>query len=327
MLRLYNQYAGVPTSATTSYANLLAASHAGYATPTTTMAHMSAAAGMTVPSYAAAYGIPASSAAGAATLTPTYAYSAYGSATPTGYYADASALAKEAAQKYHANAIKMAAAVNANQLSGKPLTAVAAGGMAGLQLGKAYMTAMPGSANAIVAQQQQLSLLQAHHIAQAQHAAAAAAATRSALAASSLSSSGMSTPVGTPVHTPTPGVAASGLLTRPSSAAGNYISAATSHTALRPQAVQLTAAPSASNSPYAAAAAAAAMQQQGFFYPAGMMAAPATPAYPYAAIGGIPTAMPTAAGMPTALSGITTAPASAAGSAMVLNPYKKMKTS
>ncbi|XP_037948848.1 mucin-5AC-like isoform X9 [Teleopsis dalmanni] len=315
MQRLYNTYAAAPTS----YGSYMAA-HSYGATPASSTAHTSQAI------TNAQYQYAVSAAASGGVTIPTFTYPnpytavAAPAAATSGYYTDAATLAKEVAQKNYANAVKLAAATNHN-LTGKPLTAAA---YTGMSLNKC-MTAVPATA----ATQQQFThhaLLQAHqahqaHQAQqqacllaAQREAAAVAAATQMRALSSLPGSSVPTPVGTPVHTATP---TAGLLPRPATA--GYIQASNAAAAaaaaagmMRPQAVamQATASPQFAAMP----------QQQGFFYP-GMMPATAA-AYPFAAMGSMAGVMP--AGMQAAMAAPGTASAT---SAMVLNPYKKMKTS
>ncbi|XP_055921285.1 uncharacterized protein LOC129952611 isoform X3 [Eupeodes corollae] len=226
------------------------------------------------------------------------------------YYADAATIAKEVAQKNYANAVKMAAASNA--LSGKPLTAAI--NYTGLPLNKTYVAQNPGAAVAFNHHQQQ------------QHAVAAAAAQAAQVAGLRISSHNVGSTLGTvPVSTPS-------LLPRPPT---GYLPASQM---MRAQPMSMATA--ATTNPYAAAAAAAAnqqylqQQQQHFFYP-GMMAG-----YPYPiAASGVP-GLTTTGGMPAMptqmqaaqmaqmnQAAAAAAQANAQGSAVVLNPYKKMKTS
>ncbi|XP_055838494.1 mucin-2 isoform X10 [Episyrphus balteatus] len=231
------------------------------------------------------------------------------------YYADAATIAKEVAQKNYANAVKMAAASNA--LSGKPLSAAIS--YTGLPLNKTYVAQTPGAA----------AVAFSHHH-QQQQAVAAAAAQAAQVAGLRLSSHTVGNALGAPpVSTPS-------LLPRPPT---GFLQASPM---MRTQPMSMPAA--AASNPYAAAAAAAAaanqqylqQQQQHFFYP-GMMAG-----YPYSiATSGVP-GLGSASGMPgmpsqmqaaqmaqmnQAAAAAAAAQASVQGSAVVLNPYKKMKTS
>lgn len=304
MQRLYQQSYNAAV-ANSPYANLMATY--GHQTPvSSTSVSPYTSQTITVPSYSYAGTTP----------TP-YAYSAYptaaqaaAAANASNYYADAAALAKEVAQKNYANAIKVANA-NASSLTGKPLTAAAAA-YSGMALNKAYMAA-PGqqvmAQHAAFMQAQAQAQAQAHQQQQQQQAAVAA------MAGAQMRSYG----AGTPVHA---AAGNSALLQRPPTAAAGYLQASTNPALLRGQHMTL---PTGPNAQYAAA-----MQQQqqqaAFFFP-GMMAS--APGYPFAAMGAMPTASGLPAGMtPSAqLAAATASTAAAANSALVLNPYKKMKTS
>ncbi|TMW48576.1 hypothetical protein DOY81_006343 [Sarcophaga bullata] len=327
MQRLYQQSYNAAV-ANSPYGNIMATY--GHQTPvsSTSVSSYSTQA-ITVPSYTYAGSTPTA-----------YGYSAYPSAAQaaaaanaTNYYADAAALAKEVAQKNYANALKVANA-NATSLTGKPLTAAAAA-YPGMAINKAYMAAAAAAApgQQVMAQhaafmQAQVQAHQAHQQQQQQQAAVAAMAGAQMRSYGTLPSPAITPTVSTPVHAAT---GSSALLQRPPTAAAapSYYSATTNPALLRGQPSALLPAGHNAQAQYAAAAAAMQQQQQqqaAFFFP-GMMA-PAS-GYPFAAMGAIPTAAGLPTGMAPTAAQLAAASASTAqtNSALVLNPYKKMKTS
>lgn len=224
------------------------------------------------------------------------------SAQYSAHYADAANLAKEVAQKNYANALKMAAASNA--LTGKPLTALSYTGVA---LNKSSLMTPAQT-----------------------YGAATAGATAAAMAANPAAAPAYPPPrIGTPavaVAAATPQQTLLPALSRPPPP---ILPQAAFTQMLRPQMPA-----NLMHNPYAAAAAVAQQQQQlmsqaGFMYPA--TAFQATAGYQF----GSPmhTAIPAAAAanltaIPGAMSQVPQVAATPTpGSAVVLNPYKKMKTS
>ncbi|KAH8398207.1 hypothetical protein KR222_002866, partial [Zaprionus bogoriensis] len=247
------------------------------------------------------------------------AYSAAAGLTSANYYADPATLAKEVAQKNYA--LKVASAAS------KPVSAVSAAAYTGITLNKSFVaTAAPPQPMPLQqAQQAQpmtmttLQMMQAAQ-AQAQVQAQAQAQAQAQLQAQaqaqaqaqvqlrqygSLSSSGLSTPVtpGTPVRaarTPAYLQGSSGaLLHAPGGGA----------------AVQMSATPQQ----YLANA-------QGYFYPGMAATSPTTGSgsYTYAMPGSQAAVQQYAAAAVAAVA--TQGGAHAGGNAVVLNPYKKMKT-
>uniref|UniRef100_A0A1A9VS70 Uncharacterized protein n=1 Tax=Glossina austeni TaxID=7395 RepID=A0A1A9VS70_GLOAU len=237
----------------------------------------------------------------------------YGTSNTAGYYVDdATNITKEIAQKSYANVMKAASASTATTYTGKPLTAYT-----GISLNKAYVAATPAAPGSAMAHQA-AALVQAQ---QAQAAAAVAAATQ-LRQLSSLPNSGLSTPVGTPVHTP---VSTPALLQRAAPLpAGGYFHAASPAALMRAQPLALTATPSGTQ--YAAMPQQQQPHQTAYFFPGFL---PTAGAYQFAAMGSMP-AHVTASAISSGIAAAQLAPLPSTAStqaAMVLNPYKKMKTS
>ncbi|CAD7089131.1 unnamed protein product [Hermetia illucens] len=228
---------------------------------------------------------------------------------PATYYPDPATIAKEVAQKNYANALKMAAASNA--LSGKPLTALSYTGVA---LNKGVLTHNQAATHAAMQAANHQTVVNPHQV---------ALTTGHRLATQVTSAHSVNS---------TPHYASHYSVARPPA---TYVQA---QPVLRPQLphalTAASAAAAAATNPFAAAAANQQFMshQQNLFYP-GLMAS-----YPFgmtqsgfaghaamhsaaAATGGLTAAMPPVAGVPQV------AAAPAPGSAVVLNPYKKMKTS
>lgn len=262
--------------------------------------------------------------------TPTVPYSAYShasiyshpltaSSSTQSLYADPATIAKEVAQKNYANALKMAAASNA--YSGKPLTALSYTGVA---LNKALIQTPPQTHLPPPTPQHQP---QYHYQAQAQtqsphHVAAAAAAAHNQMVAANQAHVARQMSAATSVVSQSQYAAAAALTHRPPPM---FVQAP--HQYLRPQ---LQSAGTLQPNPVQAAAVAAAQQQllsQNFFYP-GLQGYPigfGAAAQAMQAHHLQPSVQQTIPGMQTLPTGqpVPVNP----GAAVVLNPYKKMKTS
>uniref|UniRef100_A0A182MDV0 Uncharacterized protein n=1 Tax=Anopheles culicifacies TaxID=139723 RepID=A0A182MDV0_9DIPT len=217
------------------------------------------------------------------------------------HYADAASMAKEVAHKNYA--LKLHGGSTA--LTGKPLTAL---GYTGVTLNKGGLLPQPGQQYAAAAA-----------------AAAAASATNAATAAYPQTAARLSTPtVAVAAATPQQTLLAPSLTTRPPppimSQPGAY-----------PQFLRPPMPAAFGSNPYAAAAVAQQqLMNQSFMYPGAAFSAAAAAAAA-AATGGYQFPM-AQAGIPSNLTAIPTpvpqvSATPAAGSAVVLNPYKKMKTS
>lgn len=267
--------------------------------------------------------------------TPTVPYSAYSNASIYSHpltassstqslYADPATIAKEVAQKNYANALKMAAASNA--YSGKPLTALSYTGVA---LNKALIQTPPQTHLPPPTQHQP----QYHYQAQAQtqsqhhhHAAAAAAAHSQMLAANQahVARQMSAAAAATAAVSQSQYAAAAAMTHRPPPM---FVQAP--HQYLRPQ-MQSAAAALQQNQ----AAVAAAQQQllsQNFFYP-GLQGYPlgfsaAAQAAAMQAHHLQPSVQQSIPGMTTIPTGQVPVQTVNPGAAVVLNPYKKMKTS
>ncbi|XP_037048118.1 chromatin modification-related protein eaf-1-like isoform X7 [Bradysia coprophila] len=266
--------------------------------------------------------------------TPSIPYSAYSNASIYSHpltassstqslYADPATIAKEVAQKNYANALKMAAASNA--YSGKPLTALSYTGVA---LNKALIQTPPQThlPPPTPHQHQTQYHFQAQAQTQSQHPAAAAAAAAAAhnqmVAANQAHvARQMSAAVSQSQY-----AAAAALTHRPPPM---FVQAP--HQYLRPH-VQTAASALQPNPLQSAAVAAAAQQQllsQNFFYPGlqgyplGFGAAQAAAMQAHHLQPSVQQTMPGMPTMPTAQPVQSVNP----GAAVVLNPYKKMKTS
>uniref|UniRef100_A0A182P7K9 C3H1-type domain-containing protein n=1 Tax=Anopheles epiroticus TaxID=199890 RepID=A0A182P7K9_9DIPT len=215
------------------------------------------------------------------------------------HYTDAASMAKEVAHKSYA--LKLHGGSTA--LTGKPLTAL---GYTGVALNKGGLLPQPGQ----------------QYAAAAAAAAAAASATNAATAAYPPAATRLSTPaVAVAAATPQQTL----LTTRPpppimAQAAGSY------QQFLRPQ---MPAAAFGSN-PYAVAQ--QQLMNQSFMFPGAAAYSAAAAAAAAAATGGYHQFPMAQAGIPSNLTGLPTpvpqvSATPAAGSAVVLNPYKKMKTS
>ncbi|KAL9921811.1 splicing regulator muscleblind isoform 2-T16 [Glossina fuscipes fuscipes] len=291
--RLYQSYNTAVAAA--SYASVRGHNHY---TPVCSTGSYHNIQSITVPSYASV------------TTPGVYGYS---TSNTGGYYVDdATNITKEIAQKSYANVMKAASASTATTYTGKPLTAYT-----GISLNKAYVAATPAAPGSAMAHQA-AALVQAQ---QAQAAAAVAAATQ-LRQLSSLPNSGLSTPVGTPVHTP---VSTPALLQRAAPLpAGNYFHAASPATLMRAQPLALTATPAGTQ--YAAMPQQQQPHQTAYFFPGFI---PTAGAYQFAAMGSMP-AHVTASAISSGIAAAQLAPIPSTAStqaAMVLNPYKKMKTS
>ncbi|XP_035892740.1 ankyrin repeat domain-containing protein 17 [Anopheles stephensi] len=232
-----------------------------------------------------------------AVLAAAAAAAQYPSAAGT-HYTDAASMAKEVAHKNYA--LKLHGGSNA--LTGKPLTAL---GYTGVALNKGGLLPQPGQQYAAAAA-----------------AAAAASATNAATAAYPQAAARLSTPaVGVAAATPQQTLLAPSLTTRPPPPIMSQPGAA------YPQFLRPQMPAGYGSNPYAAAAVAQQqLMNQSFMYPGAAFSAAAAAAaagyqFPMAQAGipsnltAIPTPVPQVSGAP------------AAGSAVVLNPYKKMKTS
>lgn len=249
--------------------------------------------------------LAASSMSGAVSYSNPYSYASYPptvAASPA-MYASPAAIAKEVAQKNYANALKMAAASNA--LTGKPLSALT-------------YTQVPFNKPALLPQPPYPASPQ---LTSPRHALAAP-----------VSSARLT-------HSPSPVSAAmrprTQLISGMSRGGAQMFAQNPYAHFLRPQ-LQNAAAASMGHNSYAQAVAAAANQQlmnQGYFYP-GLTSG--YHAHMAALSASVATSMPSAVAptMSSTMSGIPQLPtmqsvpqAATPGSAVVLNPYKKMKTS
>lgn len=266
--------------------------------------------------------------------TPSIPYSAYSNASIYSHpltassstqslYADPATIAKEVAQKNYANALKMAAASNA--YSGKPLTAL---NYTGVALNKALIQTPPQTHLPPPTPQHQT---QYHFQAQAQSQHPAAAAAAAAAAHNQMMAANqahvarqMSAAVSQSQY-----AAAAAMTHRPPPM---FVQAP--HQYLRPH-VQTAASAALQPNSVQAAAAVAAQQQlfsQNFFYPGlqgyplGFGAAAAAQAAAMQAHHLQPSVQQSIPGMPTMPTGQPVQSVNP-GAAVVLNPYKKMKTS
>lgn len=267
--------------------------------------------------------------------TPSVPYSAYSNASIYSHpltassstqslYADPATIAKEVAQKNYANALKMAAASNA--YSGKPLTALSYTGVA---LNKALIQTPPQTHLPPPTPQHQQ---QYHYQAQAQtqsqhHVAAAAAAAHNQMIAANQAHVARQMSAAVAVSQSQYAAAAQAMTHRPPPM---FVQAP--HQYLRPH-VQSAATSALQPNQVQAAAVAAAQQQllsQNFFYP-GLQGYPLGFAQAQAAAMQAhhhlqPSVQQTIPGMQTLPTGQPVQTVNP-GAAVVLNPYKKMKTS
>ncbi|XP_058170393.1 mucin-19-like [Anopheles ziemanni] len=217
-----------------------------------------------------------------------------GAAAAGAHYADAASMAKEVAQKNYA--LKLHGGSSA--LTGKPLTAL------GYTLNKGGLLPQPGQ----------------QYAAAAAAAAAASASNAATAAAYPQAAARLTSPaVAVAAATPQQALLAPALTTRPPPPimpqAGAY-----------PQLLRPQMPAGYGTNPYAAAAVAQQqLMNQGFMYPTAAFSA-AAGGYPFQmAQAGMPSGL---TGMPTPVPQVSAAQAAAAAaSTVVLNPYKKMKTS